>query len=61
MYGPVIFQAKGGKVHPSPRDNSLVTRYGLPEQSCFIINKVSYMYDYTGTKVVKVVSQVLEK
>ena len=29
--GPVIFLAKGTKVHPRMRGNNLVNKYGLPE------------------------------
>ena len=39
MNGPVIFLAKGTKVHPRPRVNILVTRYGFPEGSFVIPNK----------------------
>ena len=52
MNGPVIFMARGIKVHPSLRGTNLVTRYGLPEGSCVIPNKVAYMDDETWEKVV---------
>ena len=51
MNGPVIFLAKGKKVHPRPRGTNLVTRYGLPEGSCVILNKAAYMDDDTWAKV----------
>ena len=41
--GPVIFLAKGTKVHPRLRGNNLVTKYGFPEGSCVIPNKAEYM------------------
>ena len=59
--GPVIFLAKGTKVHPRLRGNNLVTKYGLPEGSCVIPNKSAYMDDYTWEKVVKVVAPGIRK
>ena len=56
MNGPVIFMAKGTKVHPRLRGNNLVTKYGLPEGSCVIPKKASYMNDETWVKLLKVVS-----
>ena len=61
MNGPVIFMAKGTKVHPRLRGNNLVTKYGLPEGSCVIPNKSAYMDDETWAKVVKVVSPGIRK
>ena len=61
MNGPVIFLAKGTKVHPRLRGNNLVTKYGFPEGSCVITNKAAYMDDKTWAKVVKLVAPVLEK
>ena len=52
MNGPVIFMAKGTKVYPRPRGNTLVAKYGLPEGSCVIPNKAAYMDDETWAKVV---------
>ena len=43
----VIFLAKGEKLYPRLRGNNLVTKYGLPEGSFVIPNKVSYMDDET--------------
>ena len=54
--GPVIFLAKGEKVHPRLRGNNLVTKYELPEGYCVIPNKAAYMDDETWVKVVKVVA-----
>ena len=54
MNGPVIFLAKGTKLHTRLRGNNLVTKYRFPEGSCVIPNK-KYMYDKTWAKVVKVV------
>ena len=59
--GPVIFLAKGTKVHPRLRGNNLVTKYGLPEGSCVIPNKAAYMDDETWAKVVKVVAPGIRK
>ena len=39
--GPVIFLAKGTKVHPRLRCSNLVTQYGLPEGSSVITKKNS--------------------
>ena len=61
MNVPVIFLAKGEKVHPRPRGNNLVTRYGLPEGSCVIPNKAAYMDDKTWEKVAKVVAPGIRK
>ena len=61
MNGPVIFLAKGKKVHPRLRGNNLVTRYGLPKGSCVIPNKSAYMDDKTWAKVVKVVAPGIRK
>ena len=59
--GPVLFLAKGTKVHPKLSVTKLVTIYGLPEGSCVITNKAACMYDETWAKVVKVVSPVIIK
>ena len=59
--GPVIFLAKGTKVHPRLRGNNLVTKYGQPEGSCVIPNKAAYMDDETWAKVVKVVDPGIRK
>ena len=59
--GPVIFLAKGTKVHPRLRGNNLVTKYGLPEGSRVIPNKAAYMDDETWAKVVKVVAPGIRK
>ena len=59
--GPVIFLAKGTKVHPRLKGNSLVTKYGLPEGSCVVPNKAAYMNDKTWAKVVKVVAPGIRK
>ena len=53
MNGPVIFLAKGTKVHPRLRGNNLVTKYGLLEVSFVIPNKSAYVDDKTWAKVVK--------
>ena len=50
--GPVIFLAKGKKVHPRLRGKNLVTKYGFLEGSYVIPNKVAYMDDETWAKVV---------
>ena len=56
MNGLVIFLKKGKKVHPRIRGTNLVTRYGLPEGSCLIPKKASYMDDEIWEKLVKVVA-----
>ena len=61
MNSPVIFLAKGTKVHTRLRGNNLVTKYGFPEGSCVIPNKAAYMDDETWAKVVKVVACVIRK
>ena len=61
MNGPVIFLAKGTKVHPRLIGNNLVTKYGLPEGSYVIPNKAAYMDDETWAKVVKVVFPGIRK
>ena len=38
-----------------------MTRYGLPEVSCVILNKETYIDDETWAKVVKVVALVIRK
>ena len=43
------------------RRNNLVSRYGLPEESCVIPNKVEYMDDETWLNLVKVVSPGIRK
>ena len=53
---PMIFLAKGEKVHERPRDNTLVTKYVLLEGSFVIPNKSAYMNDKSWKKVVKVVA-----
>ena len=58
---PKIFLAKWTKVHPRLKGNNLVTRYILPEGFCVIPNKVAYMDDETGAKVVKVVAPGIRK
>ena len=59
--GPVVFLAKGTKVHPRLRGNNLETKYGYPEGSCVIPNKSAYMDDKTWAKVVKVVAPGIRK
>ena len=59
--GPVIFLAKGTKVHPRLRGNNLVIKHGLPEGSCVIPNKSAYIDDDTWAKVVKVVAPGIRK
>ena len=59
--GPVIFLAKGTKVHPRLRGNTLVTKYGLPEGSCVIPNKAAYIDENTWAKVVKVAAPSIRK
>ena len=61
MNGPVIFLAKGIKVHPRLRGNNLVTKYGFLEGSRVIPNKAAYMDDETWSKVVKVVAPGIRK
>ena len=61
MNGPVIFLAKGEKVHPRIRSTNLVTRYGFPEGSSVTPNKSAYMDDNTWEKVVKVVAPGIRK
>ena len=48
-------------MHPRLRGTNLVTRYGLPEGSCAIINKAAYMDDDTWENVVKVVAPSIIK
>ena len=52
---------KGGNMHPSLRDNNLVTIYLLPESSCVIQKKAAYMDDETWAKVVKVLTPGIRK
>ena len=59
--GPVIFLAKGTKVHPRLRGNNLMTKYGFPEGSCVIPNKAAYMDDKTWENVVKLVAPGIRK
>ena len=59
--GPVMFMAKGAKVHPRLRGTNLVTRYGLAEVSCVIPNKAAYMDDETWSNLVKVVAPGIRK
>ena len=61
MNGPVIFMDKGTNVNPRLRANSLVTRYGLTEESCVITNKAAYMDYYTWDTVMKVVAPSIRK
>ena len=61
MNDPVIFLAKGEKVHPRLRGNNLVTKSGFPEGSCVIPNKTVYMDDETWVKVAKVVAPGIRK
>ena len=61
MNGPVIFLAKGTKVHPRMRCNNLVTKYGLSEGSCVIPKKVAYMDYETLANMVKVVALGIRK
>ena len=61
MNGPVIFMAKGTKVHPSLRVTNLVTKYGLTEVSCVILNKAAYMDYETWVKVMKVLAPGIRK
>ena len=61
MNGPVIFMAKGKKVHPRLRGNNLVTKYRFTEESCVIPNKEAYMDDETWAKVLKVVAPGIRK
>ena len=61
MNGPVIFLAKGTKVHPRLKGNNLVTKYGFLEGSCVIPNKAAYIDDETWAKVVKVVAPGIRK
>ena len=56
MNGPVIFPAKGTKVHLRLRGTNLVTRYVFPEGSCLIPEKAAYMDDEIWVKVGKLVS-----
>ena len=58
---PVVFMAKGEKVHSRLRGNNLVTKYGLPEIYDVIPNKAAYMYDETWVKLVKVVAPGIRK
>ena len=48
-------------MYTRPRDNNLVTKYGLPEGSCVIPNKAAYMDDETWEKVMKVVAPGIRK
>ena len=59
--GPVIFLAKGTKVNPMLRGNTLVTKYGFPEGSCVIPNKAAYIDDGTWAEVVEVVAPGIRK
>ena len=61
MNGPVIFLAKGEKVHPRIIGNNLVTICGFTEGSCLITNKAAYMDDENWTKVVRVVTPGIRK
>ena len=59
--GPVIFMANGTKVHPRLRSKNLVTKYGFPEGSSVIPNKVANTDYKTWAKVVKVVAPGIRK
>ena len=59
--GPVIFMANGTKVHPRLRSKNLVTKYGFPEGSSVIPNKVANTEYKTWAKVVKVLAPVIRK
>ena len=48
-------------MHPRPRDNNLLTKYGLTEGSCVIPNKAAYVDDKTWAKVVNVVAPGIRK
>ena len=61
MNGPVIFVAKGTKVHQRLGGNNLVNKYGFPEGSSVITKKIAYMDDKTWAKVVKVVAPGIRK
>ena len=61
MNGPVIFLAKGEKVHNRLKGNNLVNIYLFPEGSYVIPNKAAYMDDETWEKVVKVVAPGIRK
>ena len=50
--GPVIFLAKGTKVHPRIIGKNLVDKYGFPEVYCVLSNKEAYLYDKSWDKVV---------
>ena len=56
LHGPVIFLAKGTKLHPRLRGNNLLKKYGFPEESCVIQKKAVYMDDETWANVLKVVA-----
>ena len=59
--GTLIFLAKGAKVHPRMRGKYLETKYGLPEGSCVIPKKASYMDDKTWEKVVNLLAPGIRK
>ena len=42
---PLIFLAKGTRLHPRIKGNNLVTKYGFPKGSHVIPNKAAYMDD----------------
>ena len=58
---PLIFMENGTKVQPRLICNNLVAKYGLPEGSCVLPKKVSYIDDKTWVKVVKVVAPGIRK
>ena len=61
MNVPVIFLAKGTKVHPRLRGTNLVTIYVFPEGSCMVPNTAANMDDENLAKVMKVVDPAIRK
>ena len=61
MNGPVIFLAKWTNVNPRIRGNNLVSRYGLPEESCVIPNKAEYNDDETWLNLLKMLASGIRK
>ena len=59
--GPLLFMAKGEKLHPRLRYKNLVTTYGFTERFFVIPNKVAYTDDKTSEKLVRVAAPGIRK
>ena len=57
----MIFLEKGTNVNPRLRGKNSVTKYGFPEGSCVIPDKVAYMDDETWANVVEVIAPGIRK